>query len=119
MRCLALVLASGVLAMTSLVGTAGPAAGPLAIKKVYKPGAHEFSVTFKGGQRACVIVVGDHDPVVRLQLQVFDANNKLVALDQAPGDFAAVMWYPPRDAQYRIRFQFSSEIENICHITVK
>jgi hypothetical protein len=61
-----------------------------------------FKVSYKGGERACVIVVGDHQPVVRLGLKVEDAHGKLVGEDSSGRDICAVIWYPPRDGQYTI-----------------
>jgi hypothetical protein len=56
---------------------------------------------FLGGQRACVIAVGDHNPPVDLGITVFDEAEQLVAEDQSR-DFVAAIWYPPRTAKYKI-----------------
>ena len=62
-----------------------------------------FKETFKGGQRACVIVVGDHQPVVPLELKVEDAKGNLIGEDKGGReDLRAVIWYPPRDGEYTI-----------------
>jgi hypothetical protein len=60
-----------------------------------------FPCKFVGNERACVIVEGDHDPVMKLVLKVFDSSDKLVAED-AGGDILAVAWYPPRTQEYFI-----------------
>lgn len=113
------VLAGAALALATALASAGMVGGPVAQKKVFRPGAYEFAGFFTAGQRACVMVVGDQNPVVPLKLRVFDANNKLVASDEPSGDFAAVMWYPPRDGPYRIRFEFTSNVDNVCQIVFK
>jgi hypothetical protein len=57
---------------------------------------------FRGGERACVILEGDHDPVMDVYVEVYDEQNRRVAFDHAGGDICAVVWYPPRDGKYRI-----------------
>jgi hypothetical protein len=83
------------------------------------PGKAEFKETFMGGRRACVIVKGDHDPVVDLGVYVYDANERLVAKDEGRGDFVAAIWYPPRDASYRIVVHNPASQWNKCYIVVK
>jgi hypothetical protein len=61
-----------------------------------------ITAKFKGGERACVIVIGDHKPVVPLQLKVEDGSGNLIGEDKNGGDFCAVIWYPPRDGEYKI-----------------
>lgn len=58
--------------------------------------------TFKGGERACIIVEGDHRPVVDLFVEVFDEQGNLVAQDRHGGDLCAVIWYPPEDGEYDV-----------------
>jgi hypothetical protein len=67
-----------------------------------EPTAREFTVTFRGGERACVIVRGDHKPLVPLDVTVFDKDGAVVARDESERDFLAVFWVPPRTAEYRI-----------------
>jgi hypothetical protein len=72
------------------------------------PGKHVFSEAFRGGQRAAVTAIGDHDPVAPVSIIVYDAKNQVVA--QAKGaastpDIAGVIWYPPRDETYRIEIR--------------
>lgn len=114
-------------------GSGAPVDGPSWSKKqvdrgtgqgdqITEPGVLEFSKTFEAGRRACVIAIGDHDPVVDVAIKVYDAKNNLVVQDrgQDPArDFAAVMWYPPRRAEYRIEIQSYGKIPNICSIAVK
>ncbi len=81
---------------------------------------------FRGGRRACVIVVGDHKPIVPLVLEIHDEKGNLVARDEpAKGvddpkavgnDVCAAIWYPPRDGYYRITIRNSGEEFNKCWI---
>jgi hypothetical protein len=84
-----------------------------------EPGTAEFKEAFRGGRRACVIVKGDHRPVVDLAVFVYDANGRLVAKDEGRGDFVTAIWYPPRDATYRIVIQSPGKDYNDCYIVVK
>jgi len=85
----------------------GGQASPLEGAKVFTgkiPGGQvpTFKEKFKGGERACVIVIGDHNPVVPLHLKVQDAKGNLIGEDKNGGDYCAVIWYPPRDGVYII-----------------
>jgi hypothetical protein len=62
---------------------------------------NRFTSTFAGNERACVIVVGDHDPVMKLVVKVYDSQKKLVREDSG-GDVLAVIWYPPHTEEYTI-----------------
>jgi hypothetical protein len=86
------------------------------------PGVLSFDLTFVAGERACVIVIGDHKPVVEVEVKVYDAKKQLVAHDrgQAPAaDFVAVMWYPPRQESYRIDVINHGKEYNECSIAIK
>ncbi len=81
--------------------------------------------TFRGGERACVLVIGSvKTAVVNLEVSVFDhKNDVLVAWDQtsdaAAGDFASVIWYPPRDGEYRIEVRNPGASLKSCYIAIK
>jgi len=86
---------------------AGPVNGPPSAEHAIRcageePTAREFTVTYRGGERACVIVRGDHKPLVPLDVTVLDKNGAVVARDESEGDFLAVFWVPPRTTEYRI-----------------
>lgn len=86
---------------------AGPVNGPPSTEHAIRgasaePTPREFTVTFQGGERACVIVRGDHKPLVPLDVTVFDKSGAVVARDDSDRDFLAVFWVPPRTAEYRI-----------------
>jgi hypothetical protein len=68
---------------------------------------------FRGGERASAQVNGDHDRGVVVSIAVYDDKNTLIAedkgRDQPVGDMAAVIWYPPRDGNYRITIRTSDQ----------
>jgi hypothetical protein len=80
---------------------------------------YEFRDVFRANQRACVIVEGDHNPTMNLQIKVFDTAGSLVAADTGGGDFIAVMWYPPRTQEYRIAITGDGQQYNDLDIVVK
>jgi|SRR5262245_4043474 len=102
------------------IGDGSPLTGKRAFAERI-PGAdsHIFREKFRGGQRACVIVRGDHKPVVNLALSVYDAKDELVAEDRGGGDYVAVIWYPPRDALYKIKVHNPGIEYNDCYISLK
>jgi hypothetical protein len=57
---------------------------------------------FRGGERACVIVVGDHQPRSPTEVRVYDARKRLVSESKSNTDTVAVIWYPAETAEYRI-----------------
>jgi hypothetical protein len=75
--------------------------------------------TFRGGERACVIVKGDHKPVVDLKLVVYDQKDQVVVKDERGGDLVGVVWYPPRDAVYKIKIHNPGKEYNRCYISFK
>jgi len=76
-------------------------------------------VMFRGGQRACVILIGDHDPPVPLSVRIYDEEKNLVVED-APGlDYCAAIWYPPRDGAYYIELHNGGEQWNRCWLAIK
>ncbi len=78
-----------------------------------------YKESFRGGERACVIVKGDHKPVVNLEIAVYDQKGNLVAKDNGGGDYVAAIWYPPRDGLYKIEIFNPGEAWNACYISVK
>lgn len=90
--------------------------------KITEPGSQAIRKVFAAGQRACVIVIGDHKPVVDLEIKVYDAKKNLVAYDrgQEPAqDFVAVMWYPPREERYEIVINSYGKVHNECSVAIK
>lgn len=80
--------------------------------------------TFRAGERACVLVIGDYKTAAaNIEIYVFDRNNVLVASDKGSdalvGDFVCVIWYPPRDGEYRIEVRNPSAFAKTCYIAVK
>jgi hypothetical protein len=81
-------------------------------------GTYEFRDTFHANQRACVIVEGDHKPIMNLTVKVFDAAGNQVASDTG-GDILAVMWYPPRTQDYVVSITGDGDEYNDLDIVVK
>ncbi len=101
-------------------GGSSPLKGKHAAKeKISEQSALPLEMEFKGGERACVIVRGDHRPVVDLRVTVYDAQGKVVAKDDRGGDIVTVIWYPPRDAVYRIEIVNPGEAYNVCYVSFK
>lgn len=108
----AMAAAAGWLLWAGL-GSAGPVPTAVAnYRKVRARTTEVIKLKFEGGQRACVIAMGDHDPVVPVTIEVYDADGKLVVSDNPAttvpppavgADLAAAFWYPPRDAEYTIK----------------
>ena len=87
-----------------------------------EPGMLSISRTFKAGERACVIVIGDHRPIVDVEVKVYDSKERLVAkrrgTEPAP-DFVGVAWYPPREEKYRIEVSSYGKEYNECSVAIK
>jgi len=109
-RTLALLTGLGLLVLAS-VGM-GFGATRLEVWTVHPDSARETTLRFRGGERACVIVVGDHKPRSPTEVRVFDARGRLVAESKSPNDTAAVLWYPPVSAPYRVVIHNVGEIYN-------
>jgi hypothetical protein len=129
------IVLAGVLALLTLVpfGKGAPVEGPSGASRIVpagtgtkdnitEPGSLQYQKAFRAGERACVIVIGDHDPIVDVEVKVYDAKDNLVAQDRgkdpAP-DFVAVMWYPPREQTYRIVVNSYGSVENKCYVAFK
>lgn len=83
------------------------------------PGQLRITERFAGGERASVILRGDHDPVEDLTIEVYDENNNLVAKDDGRGDYATVVWYPPEDGNYTIVLKHDLAQFNKCFLVIK
>ena len=81
--------------------------------------SYSFTDTFRGNERACVIIEGDHKPVMDLRVVVKDKYNNVVAQDVAGGDFVSAIWYPPRTQEYTITISGNGSVENYLYIVVK
>lgn len=88
-------------------------------------GSEPFKKTtrFRGGERAVVLVAGKNHETARLHLAIYDVHGKLVAEDTGKdppvGDMVGVIWYPPRDADYRIEIKNLDSRANRCFVTIK
>jgi hypothetical protein len=80
---------------------------------------YKFSETFRVNQRACVMVEGDHKPVMNLTLRVIDGSGAVVAEDKGGGDFVFATWYPPKTQAYQIQISADGTIVNLLEVIVK
>lgn len=121
MRVLFVLLTAVAILGAANLALSSPITGARSISKerVEKLSEHMIVERFRGGERACVIVRGDHDPVVDIELHVLDEKGQTVAKDIGGGDLVAVVWYPPRDANYRIRIVNHGQVENYLYVTLK
>jgi hypothetical protein len=116
MRHPVLLLGAALLLMIPDSGSGSPLGGKHALSAEIEAGSRQrFQADFRGGERACVIVKGKTD----LELHVYDAKGNLIAKDDAGGNFASVIWYPPRDAAYRFEIRNLGDIQNDCYISLK
>jgi hypothetical protein len=118
---LGLVVAFGLLLLCSPLADGGPVAQ-------IKPARGRFAAherrnvgqfLFKGGERACVIALGDHTPIVDIILEVRDEEDQVVARYDRGGDIVAAIWYPPQDGRYTIFVQNTGTVHNDIYIAVK
>lgn len=108
-----LLLASSLVLLGIAGVSAGPAKGriveqfkaPQAVKQTDGEVSGEeqrVEVECEGGRRTVAFVLGDHQPVVPVSIQVLDSQNRLVAEHRPNRDVGAVVWYPERRARYTI-----------------
>lgn len=92
-------------------------------KKIEPKEVWSQSRTFRGGERAAVLAIGDHDePGVHLHVAVFDAKGGLIAEDKGTelaSDYVGLVWYPPRDGDYRIVVRHSGADTNKIYVAIK
>jgi hypothetical protein len=129
MRRAALVVSIAGLLAAGHFGTAGPVGGPVGRYAKLEPGSTlRFAAQFKGGERACVIVKGDHDPPMDITITVFEIKEDPaskqqslvpVAKDNAGGDLCSVIWYPPRTAQYAVEISSHGSVWNKIWLAVR
>ncbi len=112
-------------------GLAAPVEGPRYYqdRRVEVMGKIQLIHDFIGGERACVIAIGDHKPVVPIKITVYDDKENVIAEDLGtdasvagrPGtaDYVAVIWYPPRDMSCRIVIESQGVEYNEIDIAVK
>ena len=79
---------------------------------------------FRGGERAAVLAIGDHkDPGAKLRVAVYDAKGVLIAEDKGESelasDYVGLVWYPPRDGDYRVEVSHSGAGVNSVYIAIK
>lgn len=101
-----------------------PIGGSWADKKEIGPKAWSTTRTFRAGERAAILAIGDHEERgVKLHVAVFDAKGVLIAEDKGDSelasDYVGLVWYPPRDGDYRIEVSHTGAAANGCYIAIK
>ncbi len=96
------IVASGVAAVVLCLALSG-AALAATVKTTVLPGGmtDTWTVTFAGGFKAAVAVVGDGD--TDLDLYVYDENDNLVAKSDGPRDRESVSWTPRWTGKFKIK----------------
>src|SRR5437764_1261501 len=74
--------------------------------------SYTFTDTFRGNERACIVIEGDHKPVMDLKVTVRDELNNVVAQDLAGGDFVSAIWYPTQTQRYTVTITGNGSVEN-------
>jgi len=119
-------MAMAVFAIVTLVpfGVGSPVDGTYGKKNEISSQPWRMTRTFQGGERASVFALGDRsedEMIGKIHVKVFDSKGTLVAEDQGNsnlvGDFAGVVWYPPRTAEYRI--EVHSARPNEVYVAIK
>jgi hypothetical protein len=76
--------------------------------------------TFRGGERASVMAIGDPKQAgVKLRVAVYDAKGTLIAEDKGESDFVGLVWYPPRDGDYRVDVSHNGADVNNVYVAIK
>lgn len=85
-------------------GSRGRAEGPARARSVVKTRSTDnYTITFRGGERAVVLVSGDGDS--DLDLYVYDENGNLVCRDDDESDDMVCAWTPRWTGRYRIQIR--------------
>jgi hypothetical protein len=71
---------------------------------------------FRGGERAAVLAIGAG---TKMRVAVYDAKGELIAEDKGEGDYVGLVWYPPRDGEYRIDVSQDGVGANKVYIAIK
>lgn len=119
-----LVLAGAALISLNM-GQAGPVEGPKALGQDIPAaegelaGASSFDLAYRGGQRACVIAMSTARKIpVNMGISVLDEQKNVVA-QSVGGRLVAAVWYPPRDANYRIVLSSTAQAPIKAYVVVK
>ena len=106
-----LALADDVAAMSSR-GRQGGAASTR--ERVLAGTTDYYNLTFKGGERAAVLVNGDHD--TDLDLYVYDENGNEICKDVDNTDTMFCEWWPRWTGPFRVEIKNLGRISNIYTI---
>ena len=110
------LLLLGLMAVTPLSLHGGPSGGTV---RTPIPTARNEDLSGDISRRpgACFIALALGKQPHTITVTVYDAQDKVVGSDD--GKRTAVIWYPPRDGEYRIEIRGSSTEERACYIAVK
>ena len=98
-RFLTLMVAVGVLFGGTLALAGGPEITRTGVVQAGQ--THVYSFTFRGGEKAVVVVRGDGD--TDLDLRVFDEHDNLIAFDDDPTDECVVAWTPAWTGKFTVK----------------
>ena len=120
-RILALVLLSSL--SLAPFGVSSPIGGSTAQSPELQDGVWTTTRTFRAGERACVLSIGNRDDAPNLEVTIRDAKGILIAEDKAGGslvgNIVAVMWYPPHDGDYRIEVRNPESRSKKAYVVIK
>jgi hypothetical protein len=120
MRLLAILLTMSALVVVEDWSAAGPKEGGKTYKPEITPSQpFDTRLAFKGSARATVIVKGDLKSKADLMIEIRDAKGQLVTKDDAGGQFAAVIWYPPQDGIFQIKISVKGDQSCACYVVVR
>lgn len=102
---------------------AGPIGGGFAREEKIGGTPWKDSRKFRAGERASVLVANKGEGSSNFHIAVFDAKGTLVVEDKnrqaAREDLVGVVWFPPRDGEYRIEIKNLEGQVSGCFVTVK
>ena len=108
-----------VLFIAATGGDGGPVKGARTLRsRIGAKSKMEFEEKYQAGRRACVIAMGDHKPPVEISVAVYDDANQLITEDRNV-DYVAAIWYPPREATYKIVVKNTGEEYNEIYLAFK
>jgi hypothetical protein len=110
-----------IVALSMLVGEAaarGPANGKVCKVDTVKANATDiYKIAFLGGQLAQVLVIGDGD--TDLDLQIYDDMDNLVVQDLGPTDNCTIRFTPRTTGTYTIKVRNLGRVANRYALVVK
>jgi hypothetical protein len=95
------VVAVAVVLAAAALADAGRRGGPgKSVKTLPGQMKDVFHITFQGGEKAAVLLVGDG--ATDLDLFIYDSAGRLVSRQDGPTDIEGAVWVPNRTEVYRV-----------------